>query len=176
MSRYSTEIASIFDEADRRSERYLSLLKREGDLPSIVLRGHLVLEELLYQWLHSHCLSPEHLDDARLRFSQLVPLVRALQKIPVGPPSLWQSLSKLNTLRNALAHNLEPPRLSEKVSDFVSCSLGAERTAILTSHDDSPNSVAIALCFLLGQLEALGVFAESVEYIIAKRVSEVSGR
>ena len=51
MSQYSSEIAEIFKEADRRSEKYLALLKREGDLPSIVLRGHLVLEELLYRCL-----------------------------------------------------------------------------------------------------------------------------
>lgn len=170
MSRYSSEIASIFDDADREASGTCLFSSEKVTFPSIVLRGHLVLEELLYQWLQSHCLSPEHLDEARLRFSQLVPLVRALQKIPVGPPSLWQSLNKLNAFRNALAHNLEPPCLFEKVSDFASCSLGTERTAALTSPDDSLNPVAIALCFLLGQLEAFGVFAKSVEYIIAKRV------
>jgi hypothetical protein len=172
MSQYSSEIAEIFKEADRRSEKYLALLKREGDLPSIVLRGHLVLEELLYRCLQAHCVSPEHLDAARLRFSQLVPLVQALLKLPAAPPSLWQALSNLNALRNELAHNLDPPRLSARVSEFVTCALGSERKATLASPPDSTAAVGIALCFLLGQLEALGLFSESLEYLIVKRISE----
>lgn len=172
MSQYSSEIAEIFEEADRRREKYLALLKREGDLSSIVLRGHLILEELLYRCLQAHCVSPEHLDAARLRFSQLVPLVRALLKLPVDPPSLWPALNNLNALRNALAHNLDPPRLSSQVSEFVTCALGSERTMSLTSPPDSTAAVGIALSFLLGQLEVLGLVSESLEYLIVKRLSE----
>lgn len=171
MAKFSSDIAHLFEESERRGERYLSLLRREGDLVSVVLRGHLIMEELLYRTVQSHCESPEHLDEARLRFPQLVALAKSLDKLPAAPPSLWASLAKLNTLRNSLAHSLELPDLDKRVVAFVEATLGHARVAALGPSSNSKEAVVTSLCFVLGQLEVVGVFTEALEWLIVNQLS-----
>ena len=133
--------------------------------------SHLIMEELLYRTVQSHCESPEHLDEARLRFPQLVALAKSLDKLPAAPPSLWASLAKLNTLRNSLAHSLELPDLDKRVVAFVEATLGHARVAALGPSSNSKEAVVTSLCFVLGQLEVVGVFTEALEWLIVNQLS-----
>ena len=174
MTEFKSELAGTLAEYERRGERYLSLLRQEGDLASVVLRGHLILEELLYCVIQSHCASPEHLGGARLRFPQLVALCRSLDKLPTAPDQVWNSLNKLNALRNSLAHHLEPSDLSISVSAFALSCLNEQRLCELAMPPDSKEAVVTALCFLLGQLQMVAMFSEAFEYLIIKQASEPS--
>ena len=166
-----SEMKGLFTAAESRSDRWTELLKQSDDLVAVVLRGHLVFEEILFRVVQSHCTVPEHLAGARLRFLQLLALTRALEKLPAIPPATWQALERLNSVRNALAHNLPTASLAERVSSFVEASLGSERTSGLTTPPSSKESVSNALHFLLGQLQVLDVFTEAVEHLIGKELS-----
>lgn len=173
MTSKEDEVHAIFAAGQDRGERWTTLLKTSDDLVAVVLRGHLVFEEILFRVVQTHCLSPEHLGDAKLRFFQLVALARSLEKVPAIPESTWRALGELNSLRNALAHNLESASVEERVARFVR----AARPNLAPDPSEPPTSkegVLSALFYLLGQLEVLDVFTEAVEWLVVQRLESNS--
>jgi hypothetical protein len=73
----------------------------------IVLKGHLLVEQLLTSLLSRQCHSPGELKKARRRFPQKVALLRAML-FPPFPDEFWTFAELLNQLRNDIAHELEP--------------------------------------------------------------------
>jgi hypothetical protein len=103
---------SIFPVQFVRAERHL-----EGvtDVVVIILKGHLIIEEGLIAAIEAKCSKAEYLESARLSFYQKLQLVRALYtsaNVKQNPEdvmnTVFDALEALNTLRNRLAHNLEP--------------------------------------------------------------------
>lgn len=89
--------------------RYDDHMPDTDDLTLVVLKGHLLVEEVMIELAslvlpHSDCL-----DSARLTFYQRACVVKAA--IPSRATDCWELIFKLNSLRNDLAHNLEPPKL-----------------------------------------------------------------
>jgi hypothetical protein len=84
----------------------------------VVLKGHLLVEELLRQFINVHMPSPQRLVDARLTFHQCLCMARAFSKDNMHE-KLWDATEKLNGLRNKLAHALEPKEVDVKLREFV---------------------------------------------------------
>ena len=99
------------------SSRYYKHLPSADDMTLLLLKGHLLVEELLRQLLDTALANPAALRDARLETHQCVCLAEALFD-GRAPSWLWEALRKLNGIRNKLAHNLEPIGLDDKISDF----------------------------------------------------------
>lgn len=85
----------------------------------VILKGHLLVEELLREYTASTAISSEYLADARLTFHQCLCIARSFDPEPVSNKKLWAAISKLNSLRNKLAHNLEPKDIECKIDEFV---------------------------------------------------------
>lgn len=119
-------------------ERLLGYLKPASNDPThLVLKAHLLAEEVLYRFVEGKTNRPEALREARLGFAQLVALSRALHLYSNEDWWGWSALKKLNSLRNLLAHNLEPKDLQDKVVDFsvfVAESIGATADTELGSE------------------------------------------
>lgn len=90
-----------------------------GDEASMVLKAHLILEESLWKFLLARL--PETLvtslrdeDSSVSSGKALVQLARAVasrDEIPISnEATVWDALYKVNSLRNKLAHELEPRR------------------------------------------------------------------
>ncbi|QLA79404.1 hypothetical protein EXV95_01205 [Acidovorax sp. JMULE5] len=109
-----------FPEQDAQHlERLLRLLKPSTEDPTyLVLKSHLLAEEVLYRFIEKQSFRSEALSDARLGFAQLLALCRAFHRYSKEDWWGWSGLKKLNTLRNLLAHNLEPKDLKEKIVEF----------------------------------------------------------
>ena len=99
-------------------QRFLKLLPHGKDLDLVILKAHLLIEEQLRQLISERLKNPTSLDDARLDFYQCILLAQAF-----FPPDfqswLWTSLVKLNKIRNAIAHNLEPKGFSDRIGDLI---------------------------------------------------------
>lgn len=110
-------------------QRLIRYLKPATDDPTyLVLKAHLLEEEVLYRFIESLAHRPSSLGDARLGFAQLVALSRSFHRYSKEDWWGWVALKKLNSLRNLLAHNLEPKDLKEKIvefSVFVADAIGA---------------------------------------------------
>ncbi len=99
-------------------DRYMEHMPDIDDLTLIILKGHLLVEELLERILNTIACSPEALVNARLSFSQKAFLARALSW-DEDTDAFWDLLSALNPLRNDLAHSLEPQKLDDHVQNFI---------------------------------------------------------
>jgi hypothetical protein len=77
----------------------------------LVLKGHLVLEELIRIKIQRTLKNPEYLVKGNLGFYQVLCLARALfDDMPLNDErtSVWDVVEAWNTLRNRLAHRLAP--------------------------------------------------------------------
>lgn len=108
---------SVFEDRHRLIGDYKKLLPDTDDLTLMVLKGHLILEEMLFALVGEHCAKPEHLDGARLSFAQLLKLAQSLVSAPV-PEEVWTAIAEINRLRNALAHNLRPTDVETRVEEI----------------------------------------------------------
>jgi hypothetical protein len=90
----------------------------EGDLTLTVLKGHLLIEEQLRALLIAASKSPAAIDEANLRFSQMLSLVKALYNDD-SLTRIWNAIKALNSLRNQLAHRLEPRDVERRVTEFA---------------------------------------------------------
>jgi hypothetical protein len=169
MSEFQQRIRAVFDTANERSDRVKQLLGKTDDLASLVLRGHLVLEELLFAAVEAHCQQPKHLTKARLRFPQLVLLLRALEKIPVLPEEYWEALLELNALRNSLAHKLEPKDLESRISSFAARLADANPPEGVPKPGTSREALEFGLYYLMGAFEVVAVWHAALEELIHHR-------
>jgi|WetSurMetagenome_2_1015567.scaffolds.fasta_scaffold120351_2 hypothetical protein len=83
-----------------------------------VIKAHLVAESLLYQIIEKFVPNPSALNDARLSFPQLLSVIQAFRYIP-SEQWIWNSLRKLNALRNEYAHRLSSDKLENRRRDFI---------------------------------------------------------
>ena len=108
--------------SDRTSEdlqRFISHLPLNStDKVLVVLKGHLLVEELLREYVDLHVIHKNKLKDARLTFHQCLCLAQAFCNDETKT-KLWESVKQLNALRNKLAHKLEPKDIEIKLSEFI---------------------------------------------------------
>jgi hypothetical protein len=82
------------------------------DLSFIVLKGHLLIEEMLVELRDKLLPHSKYLDELNLSFRQLTSIVRAAsstQDINQG----WDLIFMVNNVRNELIHNLEPDKIEK---------------------------------------------------------------
>jgi hypothetical protein len=136
----------------------------------MILKGHLLLEELLYAAVLYKCPNPAYLENSQLRFFQLLRLVRALylgpppeQTGPFNEAAFWDALDALNTPRNRLAHKLEPKDLSALLQRML---VGGLEETVSLADPKTVHAIGFALSALIGLV--LGRFS-AAHYIFVQR-------
>ena len=150
--------------ADGKAERLGKHVPKSEDIALVVLKGHLVVEEMLFDIASTHCRDIVELRHARLSFAQLLHVTRALSKFP-GHEHLWESIGLLNSLRNALVHNLEPGEVERKIAALDKlCELKGEKLLPNYVKPTEPaHIVAASIHFIIGSLSVLGPVTAFVE-------------
>jgi hypothetical protein len=96
-----------------------SITPRLGDPTYSLLKAHLCFEEILNVYLDAVLPHPSALAGSRLSFAQLLAVARSSSP-HLGPDDWqWRALSKLNKLRNMLAHNLAPEKYQREEREFI---------------------------------------------------------
>ncbi|MBF7728750.1 hypothetical protein [Pseudomonas sp. N040] len=111
-------------EVRERFDRFDAHLPAIDDPILVVLKGHLLAEEILENLIKAKCRKPETLDNVEIGFFLKAKLARALvgdthSNGLIFPTSVWDMLEALNSLRNELAHALEPKKLDAKIQRFL---------------------------------------------------------
>jgi len=96
-----------------------------------VLKAHLKFEERLRAHLDQVLAYPKALEGARLSFAQLLAFARACSHEP--DDWCWVAVSKLNKLRNTLAHETGGGDLRAKIDDYV-------RFVVRSTGEDLPEA------------------------------------
>lgn len=135
-----------------------------ADLTLQVLKGHLLVEELLRQIFELLLAYPDALKGDRgttFECHQIICLVEAITPHSKDEAWVWSAAKRLNNLRNELAHNLEPKAVDQKVQAlivFVTRDNDVVRSILdrLGTPDGMEfKAVILAMCGCLSSLKAL---------------------
>lgn len=126
----------------------------KGDLSLIVLKGHLLIEELLYVIVKASVKHPESVENARLRFSQLAYLARAIA-YEDSLRAVWDAIFAINTLRNMFAHDLETKRMEENLRHFARAVAGQNSDAESAVLANPEGQIRGSIEFICGALSGI---------------------
>ncbi len=102
--------------------KFVQHFPTDGDLTLQVLKGHLLVEEILrelfvMQLPYSTVLKGS--GGTSFNCHQVICLVEAMTVQSQRMPWIWQASKKLNSIRNDLAHQLSPKGLGGKVEGLI---------------------------------------------------------
>lgn len=157
------KLDSLFKEQDEKWERYQALLPDTDDLILVVLKGHLIIEEMLNDLINRLCPNPQHIESAKLNFVQLTYVAQSMLLLPVMDGA-WAAIKVLNTLRNKLSHHLEPKDMEKYIVELERLCTTDEK---LPAHYKPPTSDAgrakASICFIIGQLSVCIPISDFIE-------------
>jgi hypothetical protein len=102
------------EESDQYFQKLKAHLPLVKDPTVIILRGHLLMEELLDEVIAASLRHPSAVRDARLTFFQKLCICQAIIG-QVGGGHIWRAVKELNKLRNAVSHRLPDSALAAKL-------------------------------------------------------------
>ncbi|MEG0192175.1 MAG: hypothetical protein RR698_03315 [Stenotrophomonas sp.] len=118
------------------------------DLTLVTLKGHLLLEASLEDYIRATLEKPEVLlDKTRLQFDVKVKLAHALSG-DTPPPMFWTAIDNLNKIRNSLAHRLNDNNLQNLQTEFVR--LTKQVGFVPLPEDSNDDEYVGAISFLAG--------------------------
>lgn len=133
-------------------KRFLSLLPHGKEPELVLLKGHLLIEEQIHALIDRRLQNPQALREAnaRLEAHQAIQLAQAF--FPPGHMvDIWRAISKLNTLRNDIAHKLvEKGSLADRIEAWVQSAPTGAR-----DFDDSTARFEITLWSLFEAVSSL---------------------
>ncbi len=153
------------------AEYFLRIRKHDDEL-GITLKGHLLVEYLINKIIEAKCKSPKKIleNSKTYSFSVKTQLLYAMDFLP---EYLNKNISKLNNIRNELAHNLN---FSEQKIDnvFYAKGGGVKKIKKLSGKYPHRSFLKFFCWFILGELAAhieknLGIPSEIEESILVKK-------
>ncbi len=105
-------------EFDRIQARVQAIFGKVDETVLVVLKGHLLIEELLDEIIRKFIFHAVYLDSARLSFFQKLQVARSMS-LDEHSNGMWEIAVRLNSLRNELAHALDSPKRNPKTQAVV---------------------------------------------------------
>lgn len=134
--------------------RVMKHLPQQGDLSLIVLKGHLLIEEILFAIVESSVKYPDAIRSANLRYYTLASIAKALSYEDRAAP-IWDAVFVLNALRNTFAHNLEPRDLEDKLRQFGRALSGGSPEGERLAVADPEGQIVASIEFMCGYLSGM---------------------
>ncbi|WP_457009908.1 hypothetical protein [Luteimonas sp. A537] len=135
----------------------------DAEMTLQVLKGHLLVEEQLREIFALLLAFPQALRGARgasFECHQVICLVQAMTPHSALEPWLWDAAKRLNGIRNAFAHNLEPLAINEKIAGLLDFAKEQDSfKEVLEKYPAPPGmefkAVVLAMCGALSALKDL---------------------
>jgi hypothetical protein len=140
--------------------RYIDEFKKHmmafDELALAVLKGHLIIEGVLDNIILVMFFNAEHIANIRFGFANKVQMARALALRQNKRP-IWDLISAINELRNAIAHSLTGERRSNKMEQVRQKYFEEAPKSYTKDHQDAPDHhiVVFACAFCVGFLGTL---------------------
>ena len=145
----------ITDEEVEAFRRFLALLPHGKDQLLVILKGHLLIEELLRRIVDERVKKPKALRLVRFECSHIISIAEAMCATETEA-WIWGALRSLNELRNDIAHKLEPPGLKDRMDHVISL---VNENSVFAEHgfgtDDRTVQFEYSLWVLFAKLIAL---------------------
>lgn len=150
------------------NQRFTDEIRHVDDVAQIVLKGHLVMESLITEAIQTFALHGEFVEAARLQMHQKISLARAISTSDQHN-RMWDLVSGVNNLRNALSHSLDPTRRARAIQSLKSLyeeqfkDMADSTNGIPNNIEkDFPNETAVCLYAISGCLGYLHAHLEEV--------------
>ena len=112
------KIPPLSEDYIRIHSRMHNHLPYEEDNLTTILKGHLLIEEIISELVQRVGTNEKAIKDARLSFHQYACVAKAIY-YEENNEWVWGAILKLNKIRNKLAHNLEPDGIEDLVEEFI---------------------------------------------------------
>jgi hypothetical protein len=127
----------IVAEKDKRFQRFTDGFWEDNPYALDLLKGHLLVEEVLEEIIFAACRKPESARESRMSFYTKAKLAEAIAGVD---SPVWPCIESLNSARNELAHGRALEKLEAKIDAYITCtrhrypetSWGSERGINLT--------------------------------------------
>ena len=103
--------------ANAAFKRFYTLLPRTNDEILLILKLHLLVEEQIRTFVDERLADPSALGKAKFDCHAVICIAEALCSEDIHP-NIWEASRKLNSLRNQIAHNLEPKGIHDRMLDI----------------------------------------------------------
>lgn len=114
------EVQALYQRLIQQRIEAASMLSKIEEPELLLLKGHLLIEEVLFAMVAQRVKKASSLERARLSFAQVVTLVEGLYAgEDLNQTWLYAACHQLNKIRNRLAHNARPDGLNQEISHFV---------------------------------------------------------
>ena len=154
-------------QTDELYNRYKNYIPRTKDFTLIILKGHLLIEEQLCEFIEKLCNKPEILKDARLTFYQKMCISKAIGGWS-NKDFIWKFIEKLNNLRNRLSHSLEVPNLNDQIDHLLSIYWQSE---FIKPENDQKRATVLRQTIGLTCAMLKGYTVQYIEHITNKRLT-----
>jgi hypothetical protein len=134
------EISDELAEKVARLFEHLPFSEASSDL--LILKGHLLIEEVLNDLIEGFFPKPSSIRAAKLGYYQMLKLAESIY-FQQDRQWMWGASNKLNKIRNQLAHNLEPQKIDELINELV-----LECTPSYVKKEGETIDLRMALIFL----------------------------
>ena len=157
-------------QAEDFQARFRRLLPRSTDLTLIILKGHLLAEEIINELLFCLLKTPTALEKTKLNFNTKLCFIRSL--IPKNSLChAFDAVEKLNTLRNKLAHHLEPVDLDNLINSFLR-TLEDPDPSLIEDYKKEPTHRRLKRC-ISGLCGMLSGFREAYVILNKKEIPKI---
>lgn len=114
---FPTKITTREAEAFRR---FMLQMPHGKDMDLVVLKAHLLIEEQVNELIRTRLPSPgEFLKDQHFHSAGRIRLAKATFPSPTPYPWVWQALKLLTTVRNHVAHKIDPAGRDAQIEELV---------------------------------------------------------
>jgi hypothetical protein len=134
--------------------RFAEHMPEGDDLTLIVLKGHLLIEEMLERIIRTIVAHGDLLEDTKITFTQKAALARAMCWSQHNS-DVWDLIFAINSLRNELAHQLESPKVENKTQRVIDLYLASLENLEVRKEDAAarrPNQLKSAVVYCMGFL------------------------
>ena len=120
--------------------RFTGIMPSSSDIEINLLKGHLLIEEVLTAIVRAGVRRPEHLNFKRMQFYAKAKLARAVFK-GFDEPWVWKAVGLLNDARNSLAHGLDSSETADLIRQFEAYVRSQEELQGMTGFDEDAEMV-----------------------------------
>uniref|UniRef100_UPI004047FF57 hypothetical protein n=1 Tax=Aliarcobacter sp. TaxID=2321116 RepID=UPI004047FF57 len=100
-------------------DKFLNELKHVDDTAQIILKGHLVIEDLMNESIKNFVFHAENIEEAKLQFHQKILLCKSMSTSN-NKHNMWNLLKHINNVRNSLSHSLDKDRRNKVIKALQS--------------------------------------------------------
>lgn len=142
------EVKKILEEYEERESKIKSILFKITDPELKLIKGHLLIEELLFELVNLKMKKTSSIVNSKLTFSQLIMFFEGLYyEEELNIEWLCSSIKQLNKIRNKLAHNLSTDNFQVEINKFTTFVFQNNKT-----NNNPIDKLMLALFIILSKL------------------------